>query len=109
MDPADMVCRNCAHFLRALPVSVPVGGAFLTRRFCCKAHFSPDAGEGAVVLVGPESACTGAINCVFQPSGEYLDTQDYSLEVSPDDLHNLCGIYGVLPGIDFPATLEGRT
>ena len=94
--PEGMICANCAHWKEALPFFIPQGGKLLERRLCRHAEFYGDAGAGSVTLVGPESDCTGAGTCAFQPSEAYLE--GIEADTSCDD-------FGVRPGLEYPGTL----
>lgn len=95
----DRVCGTCVHYGHALAVTVilPAGGPFGSgprRRAPCLIHaVDPDAGYGAVALLGPESHCRCHRNA-WEPSDDFLD------ELEDEDDR------GVLPGVDFPYSLR---
>ena len=94
----DRVCGTCAHYGQALAVTVilpdgcPAGSGPRLRAPCLRHAVEPDAGYGAVVLLGPESHCRCHADA-WQPA----DADEPS--DGNDD-------YGVRPGVDFPWTLR---
>lgn len=92
-------CGNCKYWgvrfaiTVTLPDDGPLGQRSVERAPCLRNAIEADAGDGAVVLLGPESHC-----CFHADAWEPAD--DFSLgdEESPQ-------FYGVRPGVDFPATL----
>ena len=76
-----------------LPDAGPLGRVSIKRAPCLIQAVEPDAGDGAVVLLGPESHCRCHLNA-WEPSDDF----QYEQEQGADD-------FGVLPGVDFPATL----
>lgn len=97
---ADRVCRNCVHWnpaAAALRYGVP-GSAGLG--ICEADAIEPDAGKGAVVLLGPRSHC----QCHAQA---WEPDEGYLIELADDWLRqeNPARYLGLRPGEDFPATL----
>ena len=94
----DRVCGTCVHYGQALAVTVilpdgsPAGSGPRLRAPCLRHAVEPDAGFGAVVLLGPESHCRCHADA-WQPA----DADEPS--DGNDD-------YGVRPGVDFPWTLR---
>ena len=77
-----------------LPDNGPFGRVSFRRAPCLKGAVEPDAGFGAIVLLGPDCHC----QC-HADAWEAAD--DYLLEQEEADAD-----YGVIPGVDFPATLS---
>ena len=94
----ERVCDTCAHYGRTLAVTVilpdgsPAGSGPRLRAPCLRHAVEPDAGFGAVVLLGPESHCRCHADA-WQPADADEPSGDN------DD-------YGVRPGADFPWTLR---
>ena len=93
------VCGTCRHWGWKFEVGVtlpdagPLGRVSIKRAPCLIHAVDPDAGFGAVALLGPESHCRCHRNA-WEPSDDFcLDDVE-----SPE-------FYGVRPGVDFPATL----
>lgn len=94
----ERLCGTCAHYGQALAVRVilpegsPSGSGPCLRAPCLCHAVEPDAGFGAVVLLGPESHCRCHADA-WEPS------EDFQCELGDDD-------YGVRPGVDFPYSLR---
>lgn len=106
----DRRCGTCAHYGRAFAVTVtPPGGGPVERAPCLCHAVEPDAGEGAVVLLGPESHCrchadSWEADAAASPAGG--DGGDDGDNGDDDHGGDGCAIYGVRPGVDFPWTLR---
>lgn len=98
MHNDDKTCGNCKHWgvrfsvLVTVPDSGPLGAVSRQLAPCLCDAVEPDAGFGAVVLLGPESHC----RC-HADAWESADGFDDG-EESPE-------MYGVRAGVDFPVTL----
>ena len=94
-------CGNCKYWGVQFEVAVtvpddgPFGRITLRRPPCLCYAVEPDAGYGAVVLLGPESHCR-----YHADEWEPLDDADADADAET------CATYGVRPGVDFPATLH---
>ena len=92
-------CGNCRHWgwmfevEVTLPDSGPMGRVSIKLAPCLCRAVEADAGDGAVVLLGPDSHCQSHADA-WEPSDDFLD----ELRDAED--------YGVRPGVDFPATLR---
>ena len=92
-------CGNCKHWgvkfgaTVTLPDDGPLGQRSVERAPCLLNAIEPDAGDGAVVLLGPESHC----RC-HADAWEAVDGFDDG-EESPE-------MYCVWAGVDFPVTLR---
>ena len=100
MDNDHKTCGNCRHWGIAkfgitvtIPDDGPLGQLSVERAPCLLNAIEPDAGDGAVVLLGPESHC----RC-HSDAWEPVDGFDGDDE-SPET-------YGVRAGVNFPATLR---
>ena len=95
----ERICGTCAHYGQALAVTVllpegsPAGSGPRLRAPCLCHAVEPDAGFGAVVLLGPESHCRCHADA-WQAAEDMDEPSD-----DGDD-------YGVRPGADFPWTLR---
>lgn len=94
------VCGSCAHWgvrrfsvLVTVPDRGPLGMVSRQLAPCLLNAVEPDAGDGAVVMLGPESHCR-CHHDAWQPADGCDDDAE-----SPE-------LYGVRPGVDFPATLQ---
>ena len=92
-------CGNCKHWgvkfgvIVTLPDDGPLGRRSVERAPCQLNAVEPEAGDGAVVMLGPESHCRCHADA-WQPS------EDFRRELAEEN------DYGVRPGADFPATLQ---
>ena len=99
MHNDDKACGNCKHWgIRfmttvTVPDSGPLGAVSRQLAPCLCDAVEPDAGFGAVVLLGPESHCRCHADA-WQPAADIDEPSG-----DGDD-------YGVRPGVDFPATLQ---
>lgn len=106
MHNDDKTCGNCCYYgwMFEAVVTVPDRNAehgLASRKLApCLWNngagygaVEPDAGFGAVVLLGPESHCRCHADA-WQPS------EDFRRELAEEN------DYGVRPGVDFPATLQ---
>lgn len=99
MHNDDKTCSTCAHWgIRfmttvTVPDSGPLGAVSRQLAPCLCDAVEPDAGFGAVVLLGPESHCRCHLDA-WEPS------EDFRRELAEET------DYGVRPGVDFPATLQ---
>ena len=92
-------CGNCRYwglsFMTDIPLpdDGPFGRVSRSLAPCLCMAVEADAGDGAVVLLGPESHCQSHADA-WEASEDFLD----ELRAADD--------YGVRPGVDFPATLR---
>lgn len=94
------VCGSCAHWgvrrfsmLVTVPDRGPLGMVSRQLAPCLISAVDADAGDGAVVMLGPESHCRCHADA-WQPS------EDFRRELAEET------DYGVRPGVDYPATLQ---
>lgn len=98
----EHTCGTCRHWGTDYEVSVtvpdngPFGRVSLRRAPCLCDAVEPDAGYGAVVLLGPDSHCA-----MHADAWEPLADAE-----ACGDVCEPCAVYGVRPGVDFPATLH---
>ena len=98
----DHVCENCKHWDIDHESLVTTKGGFwgtTQHRLCpCLADaIEPDAGEGALLLLGPASHCHMHADA-WEPSEEYM--------VDHAAREDMAAYNGVMAGFDCPATLH---
>lgn len=98
------VCRNCAHWDTAHEtIAYTRGGLHGIRQIkvcpCRVDAIEPDAGAGAVVLLGPDSHCR-------LHADAWEAAEEYATEFAA--MQDMAMYNGVIPGVDFPASLGRR-
>ena len=98
-EERERACGTCRHWgtdfeiAVTLPDNGPFGRVSFRRAPCLKNAVEADAGFGSIVLLGPESHCQCHADA-WEAAAWYREEQE---EAAAD--------YGVIPGVDFPATL----
>lgn len=98
-EERERTCGTCRHWATEFEIAVtlpdngPFGRVSFRRAPCMKNAVEPDAGFGAVVLLGPDSHCQCHADA-WEAADDYLLEQEEAAD------------YGVIPGVDFPATLS---
>lgn len=95
-------CGTCRFWGKdlAVDIKVPANGSHgelitIQRAPCLRYAVEPDAGDGAIVMLGPESHCQCHAD-IWR--SDYVDPVSVYDGYGEDD-------FGCVPGVDFPATL----
>ncbi len=98
-------CGTCRFWGKdlAVDIKVPANGShgeLITIHLapCLRYAVEPDAGDGAIVLLGPESHCKCHADA-WEAALGWLEEREAAEAIPQYD-------YGVRPGIDYPATLH---
>lgn len=107
MNAEDKLCGTCRFWCKDLAVDIkvpayaPHEGRLVTIRCApCRCNaVEPDAGFGAVVLMGPESHCQSHADAWEPVENDYAEPESVYDGYGEND-------FGCVPGVDFPATLS---